>query len=236
MSSAVAVYGSGDGDEASSDIVDSEDLGMGCRRRRLSQSDVEPRQLRTAPVNRGALNPGSLAQPPQQDSGPRLSIATPTSVGLRGKALGQDLASGPREDSDWANSPGVEVLFATHTVATGRIGVPPLPAGQALAQGLGPRAKRRGGGYQDPESVIRDPIPSNLCAAWVSAGCFHAHQSLHSASVQYTIGTQQMDIPKQKLVARGVRSVVRCQNGYEKQCTPGLSSRGPGGEAPHFVP
>ena len=108
MSSAVAVYGSGDGDEASSDIVDSEDLGMGCRRRRLSQSDVEPRQLRTAPVNRGALNPGSLAQPPQQDSGPRLSIATPTSVGLRGKALGQDLASGPREDSDWANSPGVE--------------------------------------------------------------------------------------------------------------------------------
>jgi hypothetical protein len=146
MSSAVAVYGSGDGDEASSDIVDSEDLGMGCRRRRLSQSDVEPRQLRTAPVNRGALNPGSLAQPPQQDSGPRLSIATPTSVGLRGKALGQDLASGPREDSDWANSPGVEVLFATHTVATGRIGVPPLPAGQALAQGLGPRANRCGVG------------------------------------------------------------------------------------------
>ena len=155
MSSAVAVYGSGDGDEASSDIVDSEDLGMGCRRRRLSQSDVEPRQLRTAPVNRGALNPGSLAQPPQQDSGHRLSIATPTSVGLRGKALGQDLASGPREDSDWANSPGVGVLFATHTVATGRIGVPPLPAGQALAQGLGPRANRRGVCYQKHESCCQ---------------------------------------------------------------------------------
>ena len=89
-------------------------------------------------------------------------IANPTSVGPRAEALGQGLACRPGEESDCANSAGWGVATTPHP------GPHPAewPAGQALAQGLGPRAKRRGGGYQDPESVIRDPIPSNLCAAW----------------------------------------------------------------------